>query len=128
MTPKQTAYAQARLAGLGPSAAYRAAYDCQNMSANAIAVEANHLERNPKVALMLTKAEAKVIEKTAKTAADIARVAWSIADDPEAPASARIAALALEAKRYREYSDKHELDARVGVMLVRQTRGLRAPK
>lgn len=34
-------------------------------------------------------------------------------------------ALALLAKRLSAFSDKHELEAKVGVMLVRQTRGLR---
>lgn len=34
-------------------------------------------------------------------------------------------ALALLAKRYPEFSEKHEIEAKVGVLLVRQTRGLR---
>lgn len=36
-----------------------------------------------------------------------------------------VSALSLLAKRFPEFSDKHEIEAKVGVMLVRQTRGLR---
>ena len=52
--------------------------------------------------------DTRVVAKVEKSAADISRVAWSIAEDPEAPPSARIQALNLEARRFREYADKHE--------------------
>lgn len=38
---------------------------------------------------------------------------------------AAVPALALLARRHPEFSEKHEVEAKVGVMLVRQTRGLR---
>ena len=60
--------------------------------------------------------DTRVVAKVEKSAADISRVAWSIAEDPEAPPSARIQALNLEARRFREYADKHEIDARVAVL------------
>ncbi len=39
--------------------------------------------------------------------------------------SAATPALALLAKRLPEFSDKHEIEAKVGVLLIRKTRGLR---
>lgn len=61
-----------------------------------------------RIAELREAATVAVVSATARTAADVSRVAWQIAEDEEQPASARIAALQLEARRYREYSDKHE--------------------
>ena len=43
------------------------------------------------------------------TAADIVRELWSIATDPSQPASARVAAFGLLAKRHSEFSEKHQV-------------------
>lgn len=51
LTAKQAKYADARIAGNDPSAAYRCSYDAERMSAKAISVEANRLENHPAIAL-----------------------------------------------------------------------------
>jgi len=96
------------------------------MSDKAISVEAARLEKNPSVSLALSTAHAQAVQSLNITAQDIARVAWEIAGDEGIQPAARVSALALLAKRHPEFSEKHEVDARVGVMLVRQTRDLNA--
>jgi len=109
LTAKQCAYRDARVSGLGPSDSYRHAYDVRNMSANAISVEAAHLEKHPILSLAVTSAQARVTESVVRNASDISRAAWAIIENEDAPASARVAALHLESKRFREYSEKHEV-------------------
>ena len=110
LTSKQVAFVTALLDGLnGVDAAIRAGYAG---GPNTLAVMASQLIRKPHVVAALEtgrrhRAERAEIEHT-RSAADISRVAWSIAEDIEAPVSARVAALSLEARRYREYSDKQE--------------------
>ena len=106
VTPKQRAYADARVAGAGPSEAYRIAYSTGNMSPQAISVEAARLEKHPTVSLVIQEAERKSLEAIDVTAEAIARRAWEIAqqDKPD-----RVAALSLLAKRHPEFSDKHEV-------------------
>ena len=53
LTPKQTAFVNGLLQGKTASDAYRAAYDCKNMSKEAIWVAASRLRANTKVALWL---------------------------------------------------------------------------
>ena len=56
LTAKQAAYRDARVSGLEPSAAYRAAYNAERMSAKAISVEAAALEHHPSVSLAISEA------------------------------------------------------------------------
>jgi hypothetical protein len=53
LTPKQNAFVSALLEGKNASDAYRQAYNCENMSRQAIWVEASRLCASPKVALWL---------------------------------------------------------------------------
>jgi hypothetical protein len=53
LTPKQLAFVHALLEGKSASDAYRGAYNCKNMSNEAVWVEASRLRRNTKVALWL---------------------------------------------------------------------------
>jgi phage terminase small subunit len=53
LTPKQTAFVSALLEGKTAADAYRSAYNCENMSPGAIAVEASRLRRCPKISLCL---------------------------------------------------------------------------
>ena len=126
LTAKRQSYVEARISGLGPSDAYRSAFNPPTMSDKAISVEAARLEKNPSVSLALSTAHAQAVQSLNITAQDIARVAWEIAGDEGIQPAARVSALALLAKRHPEFSEKHEVDARVGVMLVRQTRDLNA--
>lgn len=118
LTAKQTVYVESRIGGMRPSEAYRAAYNCGRMSSNAIHVEAARLEKHPTVSLRLAQVNEKVVTRLERTAADISRVAWSIAEDEEAPPSARIAALNLEARRFAEYSEKHDVTVSVRAQML----------
>lgn len=109
LTAKQSAYRDARVSGLGPSDSYRQAYDASKMSLKAISVEAAHLEKHPTVSLAVTSAQERVVKSVVRNAANISRAAWAIIENEDIPASARVAALHLESKRYREYSEKHEV-------------------
>lgn len=54
-TGKQLAFANAVIAGMGFSEAYRAAYDAGGMSAASVAKEAHALLRNPKIAPIIAQ-------------------------------------------------------------------------
>lgn len=54
LTDKQTAFVVALLEGKGSSEAYRAAFNAENMSDAAVAVEAARLRHSPKVALAVS--------------------------------------------------------------------------
>ena len=63
LTAKQTAFVEALLSGMTQVDAYRAAYDCSNMSENALYREASLLTRHPKVAQRLAEAAKASREK-----------------------------------------------------------------
>lgn len=115
LTAKQTVYRDARLSGLGPSDAYRAAYDAERMSPKAISVNAAKLEKHTSIALAITSARTATVERIERrlqrSAEDIARKRWEIIDDPETATGDVLTALRDESKRYAEYSDK--IDSRV---------------
>lgn len=114
LTEKKRKFALGILEGLEQAEAYRRAYDAKAMKPATIYKRASELIRDGEVAGMLAAQRQQVLEAVGKGATDIARVAWSIAEDPEAPPSARISALSLEARRYPEYSEKRDpaVDAR----------------
>lgn len=101
----------------GTQAATSAGY-----SARSAHVKASQLLRNPKVAAAIERAQARVALRVERTAADLSAVLWSIIDDPEAPPAARVSAAALEARRFREYSDKREVEH--GGVVLRHTLAL----
>lgn len=75
LTAKQQAYAEARISGLEPSAAYRVAYAADNMTPKAISVEAARLEKHPSVSLAITSAQSRVLQKVEqRTAVSVSRV------------------------------------------------------
>lgn len=111
LTAKRQAYVEARVAGKEPSAAYRIAYNAENMSPKAISVEAARLERNPSVALAIQELRAPITRSVQKTAEDIARFHWSVIENEDAPLADRLRASSLEMRRFAEYSDK--TDSRV---------------
>lgn len=63
LTAKQTAFVEALLSGMNQADAYRAAYDCSNMSENALYREASLLARHPKVSQRLAEAAQASREK-----------------------------------------------------------------
>lgn len=86
---------------------------CSDRSAR---VTASKWLTKPNIHAAVEEAQALVAARTLRTAADISRAMWAIIDDPTAPPAARVQAAALEAKRFREYSDRHEV-AHTGVVL-----------
>lgn len=64
LTPKQEAYKNNRITGMGVSESYIAAYHCKTMSKKAISVEANKLEHDPRISLGIKEAT-KSLEKDA---------------------------------------------------------------
>jgi hypothetical protein len=72
LTNKQRAFVKAMLKGAGSqSAAYREAYDCDNMSAKAINCEASKLMQHPVVAQRLTAGYAAIDQQTTHSAASL---------------------------------------------------------
>ena len=124
MTPKQVAYAAARIAGAGPSEAYRSAYSVANMSPQAIKVEAARLEKHPTVSLTIATAQREVIdavtEAVTDTAMDVLRDAIETyrAATEAGQYGAAVSALNLRAKRHPDFSEKHDIRAEVASMIV----------
>lgn len=68
LSAKQTAYLNARIEGLDPSAAYRRAYDCEGSSASTVAKNAMRLEKHTLIAPMLEQSRQQAIEAAEITA------------------------------------------------------------
>ena len=71
LTPKQAAYRDARVSGLGPADAYRTAYDASRMSPAAIYANAHKLEKNTSIALGIAQGAVAVAERAIVSAADV---------------------------------------------------------
>lgn len=76
-------------------------------------VTGSELLKRPDILTALRVSNRKITDKAERTAADISRAAWSIIENGEEPASARVSALSLEARRFTEYSDKHDVNVDV---------------
>lgn len=62
LTPKQQAFTDAIIAGSNPTAAYRAAYNCENMSASSVNREALRLVNHPMITPLIEAARRKASE------------------------------------------------------------------
>ena len=71
LTPKQEKFAQVWHATGNKSEAYRQAYNCENMSDEAIRVEANKVSSNPKVYLRFAELQKAGQERTKTTVDDL---------------------------------------------------------
>lgn len=113
LTAKQEAFCLAYMETGNASEAYRRAYDAENMSANAIGVEACRLMDNPSVALKVEELRNEAKQRNAITVDDLikeleeARNAALEADNPQS--SAAVAATMGKAKLLGMLTDK--LDA-----------------
>ena len=67
LTAKQEAYALARIAGKGPSDAYRSAYDAGKMSPAVVSVKAAELERHGNIAVAIAEARRRAEEEALGT-------------------------------------------------------------
>ena len=65
LTPKQEMFAQLSIERQNTLlSSYKEAYDCKNMSDNAISVEASRLMQNPKIALKVLQLKRETDQKT----------------------------------------------------------------
>jgi len=67
LTAKQEAYKNNRIAGMGVSESYKAAYETSNMSDNALRKEASKLEHHPLIAPAVDKSKEKATDKAIVT-------------------------------------------------------------
>jgi len=74
--------------------------------------------RKPEIAQAMEAATAKQAERLELTADDVKREAWAIARDLGHPPAARVSALALLSKLFREFSDKQEHTGKDGEPLA----------
>jgi phage terminase small subunit len=113
LTVKQEAFCLAYMETGNASEAYRQAYDAENMSANAIGVEACRLMDNPNVALKVEELKEEAKQRNAITVDDLikeleeARDAALKANSPQSAAA--VAATMGKAKLLGMLTDK--LDA-----------------
>ncbi len=89
LTPKQNAYLAARIAGSGPSDAYRLAYNASKMSGTTIANEALDLDRHPEIAPMLARAQMRVVAKAIVTKEMVLEGLLELAQGSEVPHNVR---------------------------------------
>lgn len=127
MTPKQERFVAEYLIDLNATqAAIRAGYS--EKTAYSIGHE---LLKKPEVASLVAQSNANLISGAIGNVnePEEGSAAWVVAravDVVKDGAGDRVAALSLLAKRLPEFSEKHDIEAKVGVLMVRQTRGLNA--
>lgn len=118
LTSKQQDYVAARIAGSGPSEAYRIAYDASKMSVASVAKEANTLDRHPVIAPMLTQAVQVVTERAQATAIDLLNRLWDIGSSDEKD---RVAALSAMRSFYPEFREAQSTQ-QVNIQIVAESR------
>lgn len=90
LTSKQEAYKNNRIAGMGVSESYRAAYAADGMSDKAVSKEADKLEKDPRITPVVKQKRKEASEKALVTTEDVVRMLLSEADgsmDDSTPAS-----------------------------------------
>lgn len=104
------------------SEAYRCAYNCENMSDEAIAVEASKLTKNPKVALWIKQGESNVqqvfedeIKYSAKDCFDELAEVQERARHSINSYQHEIKAIELKGKLAGHFVDKHKIDTNVSL-------------
>jgi len=77
LTAKQEAYKNNRIAGMGVSESYRAAYDVKKMSDKSVSVAANKLEQDDRIAIEIQaktiEIQEKAIERAIVTIEDVVK-------------------------------------------------------
>lgn len=104
------------------SEAYRCAYNCENMSDEAIAVEASKLTKNPKVSLWIKQGESNVqqvfedeIKYSAKDCFDELAEVQERARHSINSYQHEIKAIELKGKLAGHFVDKHKIDTNVSL-------------
>lgn len=94
LTANQESYKNERIKGLGPSDAYKASnYKSDKMSDQAIATEAQKLEKHPYISLMIKESKQQASNDAVCTAQWVAEQLKGIAQTAEEPTAARVSAL-----------------------------------
>lgn len=112
LTPKQEAFCLAYLELGTAAAAYRSAYDAENMTPGSVWVEAHHLLRNPKVSLRIELLQAQNAEKSGITVESLTadlRAAYGLAMETGNP-SAAVSATNAMGKLHGLIVDRSEVD------------------
>ena len=73
LTAKQEAYKNNRIAGMGVSESYKAAYDVKTMSDNALSKEASKLEHDPRIAPEIEAKRKEATERAIVTIEDVVK-------------------------------------------------------
>ena len=95
LTAKQEAYKNNRIAGMGVSESYRAAYDVKKMSDKSVSVAANKLEQDDRIAIEITEKREEATERALVTVEDVVRLLYEEAQGlgKDTTSSARVTAL-----------------------------------
>lgn len=96
LTAQQLRFADCIIEGINPSESYRRAYPNQSLSKGALAVEANRLKANPKVAAYIEECLAERRREALLTRDQKRQILGGIAKDVKAPQVARIAAIRVD--------------------------------
>ena len=113
LTPKQEKFAQVWHATGNKSEAYRQAYNAENMSDEAIKVEANKVSGNPNVSLTfaeLQKAAQKRNNVTVDTVSQMYLKAWKLAEEIKNPSAMVSAAGGMAKLHGLNAPDKQHVD------------------
>lgn len=73
LTAKETAYTNARIAGMGPSDAFRVAYNASRLTPARVAIAAAKVERRDSIRVVIDAANAKALQAAEVTAEDLTR-------------------------------------------------------
>ena len=73
LTSKQEAYKNNRIAGMGVSESYRAAYDCTVMSVKSVSAAAGKLEKDDRIAMAIDSAKKEAADRAILTTEDVVR-------------------------------------------------------
>ena len=97
------------------SEAYRRAYNAERMSARAITVEATRLMKHPAITLVLKQRQQELERRHAVTVDSVVQGLGDIANDPDAPAAAKVSALMGQARIMGFIVDRREVKGNVDV-------------
>ena len=117
LTAKQEAFVQNILQGMNQADAYRSAYNCKNMSDNAIYREASLLLDNPKVAQRLQELRDKLAKPSIMSAQE--RLEWltQLIKSKDESTTDKLRAADIMNKMQGEYVQKIEADVKNEVII-----------
>ena len=117
LTAKQEAFVHNIIQGMSQADAYRSAYDCENMSDNAIYREASLLMDHPKVAQRLKELRGELAKPSIMSAQE--RLEWltQLINNAEEGTNDKLKAIDIMNKMQGEYVQKVEADVKSEVTI-----------